>query len=102
MTATIAPYLYYENGRAAADWLCRAFGFEEISAFEEDERVTAVGEPHRGETPRDHLDRGPHLRPGGRPQRWPTAARGARGDRARHAERQRKFGDRLGRVKIIA
>ena len=40
MTATIAPYLYYENGRAAADWLCRAFGFEQRSAVEHDGRVT--------------------------------------------------------------
>jgi uncharacterized glyoxalase superfamily protein PhnB len=40
MTATIAPYLYYEDGRAAADWLCRAFGFEQRSAVEQDGRVT--------------------------------------------------------------
>jgi uncharacterized glyoxalase superfamily protein PhnB len=40
MTATIAPYLYYEDGRAAADWLCRAFGFELRSTVEQDGRVT--------------------------------------------------------------
>ena len=40
MTATIAPYLYYEDGHAAAEWLCRAFGLEQVSAVEEDGRVT--------------------------------------------------------------
>jgi uncharacterized glyoxalase superfamily protein PhnB len=29
MAETIAPYLYYEDGRAAVEWLCRAFGFTE-------------------------------------------------------------------------
>ena len=40
MSATITPYLYYEDGRAAADWLCRVFGFEQRSAVEQDGRVT--------------------------------------------------------------
>jgi uncharacterized glyoxalase superfamily protein PhnB len=34
MAGTIAPYLYYEDARAAVDWLCRAFGFEKVAVFE--------------------------------------------------------------------
>jgi len=66
MTATIAPYLYYENGRAAAEWLCEAFGFELVSAAEEDGRVThaelaldgatvLIGEPGDGYRNPAHL-----------------------------------------------
>ena len=29
MAPEISPYLYYENGAAAMDWLIQAFGFEE-------------------------------------------------------------------------
>ena len=29
MTPEISPYLYYEDGAAAMDWLIQAFGFEE-------------------------------------------------------------------------
>jgi len=29
MTPEISPYLYYEDGAAAMDWLIKAFGFEE-------------------------------------------------------------------------
>jgi uncharacterized glyoxalase superfamily protein PhnB len=35
MLPRISPYLYYENGNAAMDWLIEAFGFEE------DMRMTA-------------------------------------------------------------
>lgn len=34
MPATVAPYLYYEDARAAVEWLCRAFGFEQAIVFE--------------------------------------------------------------------
>ena len=65
MTATIAPYLYYENGRAAAEWLCEAFGFELVSSAEEDGRITHaeltlgatvfIGEPGDGYHNPSHL-----------------------------------------------
>ena len=32
----IAPYLLYEHGAAAIDFLTRAFGFEEVVRMEED------------------------------------------------------------------
>jgi uncharacterized glyoxalase superfamily protein PhnB len=66
MTATIAPYLYYEDGRAAAEWLCEAFGFELVSSAEEDGRITHaelsldgatvfIGEPGDGYRNPSHL-----------------------------------------------
>jgi PhnB protein len=38
----VAPFLGYEDCGAAADWLVRAFGFEEVERFEEDGAVTHV------------------------------------------------------------
>lgn len=38
----VVPFLDYEDAGAAADWLVRAFGFEEVERFEEDGDVTHV------------------------------------------------------------
>ncbi|HET7572797.1 MAG TPA: VOC family protein [Gaiellaceae bacterium] len=38
----VVPFLAYEDVAAAADWLVRAFGFEEIERFEEDGAVGHV------------------------------------------------------------
>jgi uncharacterized glyoxalase superfamily protein PhnB len=38
----VIPFLGYEDCAAAADWLVRAFGFEEIERFDEDGIVTHV------------------------------------------------------------
>jgi uncharacterized glyoxalase superfamily protein PhnB len=38
----VVPFLGYEDCGAAADWLGRAFGFEELDRFEEDGEVTHV------------------------------------------------------------
>ena len=38
----VAPMLSYEHVGAAADWLCAAFGFGELSRFEGGGRVTHV------------------------------------------------------------
>ena len=38
----VGPFLGYENCGAAADWLVRAFGFEEVNRFEEEGEVTHV------------------------------------------------------------
>lgn len=38
----VVPFLGYEDAGAAADWLVRAFGFEEVERFEEDADVTHV------------------------------------------------------------
>ena len=38
----VAPMLSYEDVGAAADWLCAAFGFSELSRFEGGGRVTHV------------------------------------------------------------
>jgi uncharacterized glyoxalase superfamily protein PhnB len=40
--ADVVPFLGYEDCGAAADWLVRAFGFEEVERFEEDGDVTHV------------------------------------------------------------
>jgi uncharacterized glyoxalase superfamily protein PhnB len=70
MAGTVAPYLYYEDARAAVDWLCRAFGFEQIAVFEEaDGRVTHAelrlgdGTVMLGQPGRDY--RNPNHRGGG-------------------------------------
>jgi uncharacterized glyoxalase superfamily protein PhnB len=40
---TVVPMLSYEDCGAAADWLCRAFGFEERERYADDDgRVTHV------------------------------------------------------------
>jgi uncharacterized glyoxalase superfamily protein PhnB len=38
----VVPMLSYEDCAAAADWLVRAFGFEEVERFDEDGEVTHV------------------------------------------------------------
>ena len=38
----VIPFLGYEDCGAAADWLVRAFGFEEVERFDEDGVVTHV------------------------------------------------------------
>ncbi|MGH3009525.1 MAG: VOC family protein [Gaiellaceae bacterium] len=38
----VVPFLGYEDCAAAADWLVRAFSFEEVERFEEEARVTHV------------------------------------------------------------
>jgi PhnB protein len=38
----VVPFLGYEDCAAAADWLARAFGFEEIERFEDGGEVTHV------------------------------------------------------------
>ena len=38
----VAPMLSYEDVGSAADWLCSAFGFEELSRFEDGGHVTHV------------------------------------------------------------
>jgi uncharacterized glyoxalase superfamily protein PhnB len=40
--ADVVPLLGYEDCGAAADWLVRAFGFDEAERFEEDGKVTHV------------------------------------------------------------
>ena len=40
--ADVVPFIGYEDCGAAADWLVRAFGFEEVERFEEDGDVTHV------------------------------------------------------------
>src|SRR4051812_23661623 len=40
--ADVVPFLGYEDPGRAADWLVRAFGFEEVERFEEDGEVTHV------------------------------------------------------------
>jgi uncharacterized glyoxalase superfamily protein PhnB len=40
--ADVVPFLGYEDCGTAADWLVRAFGFEEVERFEEDGDVTHV------------------------------------------------------------
>jgi uncharacterized glyoxalase superfamily protein PhnB len=70
MATAIAPYLYYEDARAAVDWLCRAFGFEKVAVFEgEDGRVehaelrlgdgtVMLGQPGRDYRNPNHAGRG--------------------------------------------
>jgi uncharacterized glyoxalase superfamily protein PhnB len=36
-TATMFPFAHYEDGRAAIDWLCEAFGFERREVHEGDD-----------------------------------------------------------------
>jgi PhnB protein len=40
--ADVVPFLGYEDCGAAADWLVRAFGLEEVERFEDDGEVTHV------------------------------------------------------------
>lgn len=40
--ADVVPFLGYEDPGAAADWLVRAFGFEEVERFEADGEVEHV------------------------------------------------------------
>ena len=40
--ADVIPFLGYEDCGAAADWLVRAFGFEELERVEEGDKVTHV------------------------------------------------------------
>lgn len=60
MASEISPYLYYEDGAAAMDWLIEAFGFEEGMRMASDEgrlehgelklgdQVVMLGEPGSG------------------------------------------------------
>ena len=60
MAPEISPYLYYEDGTAAMDWLIRAFGFEEDMRMTSDEgrlehgqvklgdQIVMLGEPGSG------------------------------------------------------
>lgn len=38
----VVPMLSYEDAGRAADWICRAFGFEEVERFEDERTVTHV------------------------------------------------------------
>jgi PhnB protein len=49
MAGTIAPYLYYEDGRAAVDWLCRAFGFTALMVMDAPDGRVAHAELQLGE-----------------------------------------------------
>jgi uncharacterized glyoxalase superfamily protein PhnB len=40
--ADVVPFLGYEDCGAAAEWLVRAFGFEEVERFEEDGEIDHV------------------------------------------------------------
>ncbi|MEP6908955.1 MAG: hypothetical protein ABI896_00835 [Actinomycetota bacterium] len=44
MPPEISPYLYYEDGAAAMDWLIKAFGFEESVRMTSDEGRLQHGE----------------------------------------------------------
>src|SRR5215211_7659639 len=44
----VVPMLSYENVGGAADWLVRAFGFEELERFDEDGEVVHVTLRHGG------------------------------------------------------
>jgi uncharacterized glyoxalase superfamily protein PhnB len=57
----VVPMLSYADAGAAADWLVRAFGFEESDRFEEDGKVTHVTLRHGNGvvflgTPGDYVD----------------------------------------------
>ena len=41
-TPQVVPMLSYEDCAAAADWLVRAFGFEEVERFDDEGEVTHV------------------------------------------------------------
>ena len=49
MSGTIAPYLYYEDARAAVEWLCRAFGFSERMVMDGPDGRVAHAELDLGE-----------------------------------------------------
>ncbi len=45
----ITPYLYYDNAAAALDWLARAFGFEEIGRYLDEDGAVRESEMRIGE-----------------------------------------------------
>jgi uncharacterized glyoxalase superfamily protein PhnB len=47
--AAIAPYLYYEDARAAVEWLCRAFGFTQRVVMDGPDGRVAHAELELGE-----------------------------------------------------
>jgi PhnB protein len=49
MPPEISPYLYYEDGGAAMDWLIKAFGFEETVRMTSDEGRLEHGELKLGD-----------------------------------------------------
>jgi uncharacterized glyoxalase superfamily protein PhnB len=46
---TVVPMLAYADGVAAMDWLCAAFGFEEVTRWVGDDGVLAHGELRFGD-----------------------------------------------------
>ncbi len=46
----ISPYLYYEDGAAALDWLARTFGFEEVVRWVDPDGVVQEAEMRAGGT----------------------------------------------------
>jgi uncharacterized glyoxalase superfamily protein PhnB len=49
MAPEISPYLYYEDGSAAMDWLIQAFGFEEDMRMTSDEGRLEHGQVKLGD-----------------------------------------------------
>ena len=49
MAPEISPYLYYEDGAAAMDWLIQAFGFEEDMRMTSDEGRLEHGQVKLGD-----------------------------------------------------
>jgi uncharacterized glyoxalase superfamily protein PhnB len=50
MATDISPYLYYEDGAAAMDWLIEAFGFEEAMRMTDDDGRVVHGELTLGDS----------------------------------------------------
>ncbi len=50
MRYEISPYLYYEDGSAAMEWLMKAFGFEEDMRMTEDDGRLAHGQLKLGDS----------------------------------------------------
>ena len=48
MSQTITPYLLYEDGAGALEWLSRAFGFDEVLRFTGDEGYVTHAEMRLG------------------------------------------------------
>ena len=46
---TVVPMLAYANGPAAMDWLCEAFGFEEVTRWVADDGTLSHGELRMGD-----------------------------------------------------
>ena len=60
MPNEISPYLYYENGAAAMDWLVEAFGFEEDMRMTSDEGRLEHGQLKLGDSIVMLGEPGPH------------------------------------------